>query len=74
MIKEWRRIWSFYSNTKSNFPFGLVQLSTNQQDQNTGTALVRWHQTNDMGFVPNSELQVTTNLLCQYFSRLEVLH
>ena len=58
MIKEWRRIWSLNSNTNFQFPFGFVQLSTNQQDKNTGTALIRWHQTYDIGFVPNPVLQV----------------
>ena len=67
MIKEWRRIWSLNSNTNTNFPFGFVQLSTNQQDKNTGTALIRWHQTNDIGYVPNSVLEVNFDTLEFFF-------
>lgn len=64
MISDWRLKWSLNSDTSPNFPFGFVQLSTwndgaaNKTCGNdyacTVGAVVRYGQTGDMGYVPNS--------------------
>ena len=60
LIQSWRNIWftRTQSNTNPHFPFGFVQLSTGET---TGTIVggfpvIRWHQTFDVGSVPNSIL------------------
>ncbi|CAF4472325.1 unnamed protein product, partial [Didymodactylos carnosus] len=60
MIQAWRATWNSRTQgiTNPTFPFGFVQLSTNE---NTGTVvggfpLIRWHQTFDYGYVPNDYL------------------
>ncbi|CAF3486522.1 unnamed protein product [Rotaria socialis] len=58
MIQYWRQTWNQRTNglTDPTFPFGFVQLSTNT-DKTTlvgGFPLIRWHQTFDVGYVPNS--------------------
>ena len=61
MISEWRRVWSTKFGTDSQFPFGFIQLSTNQADTKRvypAFPMIRWHQTSDYGFVPNKDLQV----------------
>ena len=66
MISTWRKIWSTFSRvgTLTNFPVGFMQLSTwNANDNKPGFPVVRWHQTADHGFVPNQELQVTSDAL-----------
>ncbi|CAF4387686.1 unnamed protein product, partial [Adineta steineri] len=42
--------------TDPNFPFGFVQLSTDDRSGTTvgGFPWIRWHQTFDVGYVPNS--------------------
>jgi len=61
MIETWRSVW--HERTKSltdpNFPFGFVQLSTKTKDPDTigGFPWVRWHQTFDVGHVPNDVVQ-----------------
>ena len=60
MILAWRKIWSQFSPTSTNFPIGFMQLSTwDANDNKPGFPVVRWHQTADHGFVPNQELQVS---------------
>ena len=59
MISEWRRLWASFSPTSNLFPFGFMQLSTDQADDHwPGFATVRWHQTADFGYVPNTIMEV----------------
>ena len=59
LISEWRRVWSSTSTTNKNFPFGFVQLSTIEaNDEQTGTPMIRWYQTYKYGYTPNDALQV----------------
>jgi len=58
MIESWRSVWHTRTTsiTDPTFPFGFVQLSTNDP---TGTVVggfpwLRWHQTFDVGYVPNN--------------------
>jgi hypothetical protein len=59
MIKEWRRVWSENSPTHEKFPFGFVQLAPWRADY-VGSEFpeIRWHQTADVGYVPNSQMEV----------------
>jgi sialate O-acetylesterase len=57
MIRYWRNLWHTRTGgiTDINFPFGFVQLST---DERTGTIIggfpwIRWYQTFGVGYVPN---------------------
>ncbi|XP_070684761.1 sialate O-acetylesterase [Pempheris klunzingeri] len=57
MIDDWRM--SFHEGsggqTALDFPFGFVQLSTDIKNSTDDYfADIRWHQTADVGFVPNS--------------------
>ena len=59
LISEWRRVWSSTSTTNKNFPFGFVQLSTIEaNDEQTGTPMIRWYRTYKYGYTPNDALQV----------------
>lgn len=57
MIESWRDTWLNRTNgqTDPQFPFGFVQLSTMTNDSRVvgGFPLIRWHQTFDVGYVPN---------------------
>ncbi len=57
MIQYWRNIWHQRTNssTDPNFPFGFVELATRTNDSNYigGFPELRWHQTFDVGYVPN---------------------
>ncbi|CAF1488033.1 unnamed protein product [Adineta ricciae] len=57
MIQTWRQIWftRTNNNTDIQFPFGFVQLSTFRTDGRMvgGFPWIRWHQTFDVGYVPN---------------------
>ncbi|XP_061169449.1 sialate O-acetylesterase-like [Saccostrea echinata] len=59
MIEDWRMKFSKASGgtTSSTFPFGFVQLAPNREE---GTSLgfpqLRWSQTANIGYVPNSLL------------------
>ena len=66
MLGDWRNRWSQNSDTNLNFPVGLVQLGPlanppeeKETRKNDGSLfpLIRWHQTMDQGFLPNSEEQ-----------------
>ena len=66
MLDDWRNRWSQNSGTSLNFPVGLVQLGPlanppeeKETRKNDGSLfpLIRWHQTMDQGFLPNSEEQ-----------------
>ena len=59
MINEWRRKWSENSPTNSKFPFGFVQLAAWRENfVGTGFPVIRWHQTADIGYVPNEVMEV----------------
>ncbi|CAF4083979.1 unnamed protein product [Rotaria sp. Silwood2] len=57
MIEYWRIIWHTRTNSTTDpiFPFGFVQLSTNERTGKVvgGFPWIRWHQTFDIGYVPN---------------------
>merc|ERR1712223_219180 len=58
MINEWRNLWSTNTPTSNKFPFGFMQLSTwNANDKSPNFPVIRWHQTADEGFVPNSIME-----------------
>eukprot|EP00095_Tigriopus_kingsejongensis_P007375 maker-scaffold37_size504123-snap-gene-2.16 protein:Tk07375 transcript:maker-scaffold37_size504123-snap-gene-2.16-mRNA-1 annotation:"Zgc:56454" len=50
LISDWRQK---FSTIEEFAPFGFVQLST---DIGSNGVEIRWHQTKDVGFVPNSEM------------------
>ncbi|XP_078102720.1 sialate O-acetylesterase [Sander vitreus] len=62
MIDDWRMAFHQGSGgqTAHDFPFGFVQLSTNEKGS-TSDAFpnIRWHQTADYGFAPNARMQNT---------------
>nr|CAB3266066.1 sialate O-acetylesterase-like [Phallusia mammillata] len=59
MITDWRRSWyESHQETDSEFPFGFVQLAPVNEDHAL-FANIRWHQTADIGYVPNSIMQNT---------------
>ena len=67
MISEWRKLWSTFTPTSNMFPFGFMQLSTNQaEDHWPGFPTVRWHQTADFGYVPNDLMKVFDYPYCFY--------
>jgi sialate O-acetylesterase len=57
MIQTWRQAWNTRTggNTAVDFPFGFVQLSTNEPSGAWigGFPWIRLHQTFDVGYVPN---------------------
>lgn len=63
MIADWRARWHAASRTTSpQFPFGFVQLSTwdnNNETQVGSVPVVRWGQTANFGYVPNQALPNT---------------
>ncbi|CAF1040344.1 unnamed protein product [Didymodactylos carnosus] len=60
MIQAWRETWNSRAHAITNptFPFGFVQLSTNEKSDTVvgGFSLIRWHQTYDYGYIPNRYL------------------
>ena len=58
MIETWRSTWFERTggNSDPKFPFGFVQLSTRTNNTKVigGFPWVRWHQTFDVGYVPNT--------------------
>jgi len=60
MIESWRQEWSTATrgDTDRKFPFGFVQLApfTNQRNSLAWPQL-RWHQTADVGYVPNDIME-----------------
>ncbi|XP_072013844.1 sialate O-acetylesterase-like [Amphiura filiformis] len=59
MISDWRQKWYAGSSQQTNplFPFGFVQISTSWVPQFgviNNYPVIRWHQTNDVGYVPNA--------------------
>ncbi|KAK5607518.1 hypothetical protein CRENBAI_016797 [Crenichthys baileyi] len=62
MINDWRMAFHQGSGqqTALDFPFGFVQLSTYKNNSiDDGFPDIRWHQTADVGFVPNSRMKNT---------------
>ncbi|XP_018554421.1 sialate O-acetylesterase [Lates calcarifer] len=62
MIDDWRMAFHEGSGkqTAIDFPFGFVQLSTSEKgSKDDSFPNIRWHQTADTGFVPNSRMQRT---------------
>ena len=51
MIRDWRAKWR---GSDPRFPFGFVQLANRV---GTGGVLIRWHQTVDHGYTPNTDLE-----------------
>lgn len=59
MIRDWRKSFHRGSDgqTRIHFPFGFVQLSTDQKGSMADSyPRIRWHQTADVGFVPNHKM------------------
>ena len=57
MVRSWRQHFSDNSATSPSAPFGFVQLAALAENSiNAGFPVIRWHQTADMGYVPNSAL------------------
>ncbi|XP_054469024.1 sialate O-acetylesterase [Anoplopoma fimbria] len=62
MIDDWRMAFHQGSGgqTALDFPFGFVQLSTDEKGSQTDAfPNIRWHQTADIGYVPNLRMQRT---------------
>ncbi|KAK2846979.1 hypothetical protein Q5P01_009978 [Channa striata] len=62
MIDDWRMAFhqGSGSQTAMDFPFGFVQLSTYKKGStDDGFPNIRWHQTADVGFVPNHRMRRT---------------
>ncbi|XP_059186870.1 sialate O-acetylesterase-like [Centropristis striata] len=62
MIGDWRMAFHQGSGgeTAPDFPFGFVQLSTDKKGSKyDGFPEIRWHQTADVGYVPNSLMPKT---------------
>uniref|UniRef100_A0A3P9I405 Sialic acid acetylesterase n=1 Tax=Oryzias latipes TaxID=8090 RepID=A0A3P9I405_ORYLA len=62
MIDDWRMAFHSGSGgqTADDFPFGFVQLCTNNKGAtDDGFPDIRWHQTADVGFVPNYRMKKT---------------
>uniref|UniRef100_A0A7N6ADK2 Sialate O-acetylesterase domain-containing protein n=1 Tax=Anabas testudineus TaxID=64144 RepID=A0A7N6ADK2_ANATE len=62
MIDDWRMAFhqGSGSQTAEDFPFGFVQLSTYKKGSvDDGFPNIRWHQTADTGFVPNTRMRRT---------------
>ncbi|XP_074018548.1 sialate O-acetylesterase [Numenius arquata] len=62
LVADWR--WAFHAasagQTQPLLPFGFVQLSTyRRQSPDDSFARLRWHQTADLGVVPNARLPGT---------------
>ncbi|NXS97771.1 SIAE acetylesterase, partial [Jacana jacana] len=62
LVADWR--WAFHAasagQTQPLLPFGFVQLSTyRRQSPDSSFARLRWHQTADLGVVPNARLPAT---------------
>merc|ERR1719210_1844021 len=54
LINSWRTIWSESTKTSNMFPFGFMQLGTqNKAKPDSLFPVMRWHQTAHYGYVPN---------------------
>ncbi|XP_043850145.1 sialate O-acetylesterase [Dromiciops gliroides] len=62
LIEDWRQAFHYGSQgqTQRLFPFGFVQLSTTvSKEEDYGFPRIRWHQTADLGCVPNVRMPNT---------------
>ncbi|KAF7219404.1 sialate O-acetylesterase [Nothobranchius furzeri] len=62
MVNDWRMAFHQGSGlqTAVDFPFGFVQLATYQENSTDDSfPEIRWHQTADVGFVPNPRMKNT---------------
>lgn len=60
LIQSWREEFSSHSSTDPMAPFGFVQLTQNQAGKpDHDWTVIRWHQTADVGFVPNEKMPNT---------------
>ena len=60
MVDRWRQRWfeATGGDTDPKFPFGFVQLGPfTEQRENLAWPELRWHQTADVGYVPNQYLE-----------------
>jgi len=58
MIESWRHEFSQNSATSKTAPFGFVQLASWRPDSlAAGVPVIRWHQTADVGVVPNDIME-----------------
>ena len=58
LINDWRMVFSENSNTDAMASFGFVQLSTIQfGNAGLGFPILRNHQTADVGYVPNHQME-----------------
>jgi len=57
LISNWRQRWSDFSHSDPDLPFGFVQIGSYRGYNGYEFPLVRWHQTADIGYVPNDERQ-----------------
>ncbi|XP_069138669.1 sialate O-acetylesterase-like [Argopecten irradians] len=59
MISDWRaKFHASHGQNDPTFPFGFVMLAANEPDMTRfdGFPEIRWHQTADYGYVPNSKM------------------
>ncbi|XP_060069656.1 sialate O-acetylesterase-like [Ylistrum balloti] len=62
MISDWRvKFHASHGQNDPAFPFGFVMLGANEPDMTKfdGFPEIRWHQTADFGYVPNSKMANT---------------
>ncbi|XP_044524297.1 sialate O-acetylesterase [Gracilinanus agilis] len=62
LIEDWRQAFHYGSlgQTQRLFPFGFVQLSSaTSKQKDDGFPRIRWHQTADLGYVPNVRMPNT---------------
>ena len=58
MIESWRQEFSQHSATSKTAPFGFVQLASwRPESLAAGVPVIRWHQTADVGVVPNDIME-----------------
>ncbi|XP_045441437.1 sialate O-acetylesterase isoform X2 [Pipistrellus kuhlii] len=63
LIEDWRQTFHLGSHrqTERRLPFGFVQLSAvlTEEESDDGFSQIRWHQTADLGYVPNPRMPNT---------------
>jgi len=57
MINDWRTQFNENSFTAPHAPFGFVQIAMRRANETSnGYPVIRWHQTMNVGYVPNSKM------------------